>query len=76
MPPHSKPGDGRTFRIAGTILRRLVVELALPLALFVVLWVINTTDLLFAIDSVPAVIGVVKPPDAFIVYSSLAIMQG
>ena len=37
--------------------------------LFVVLWVINTTDLLFAIDSVPAVIGVVKPPDAFIVYS-------
>jgi tellurite resistance protein TerC len=40
--------------------------------LFVVLWVINTTDLLFAIDSVPAVIGVVKPPDAFIVYSSNA----
>jgi tellurite resistance protein TerC len=40
--------------------------------LFVVLWVINTTDLLFAIDSVPAVIGVVNPPDAFIVYSSNA----
>jgi tellurite resistance protein TerC len=40
--------------------------------LFVVLWVINTTDLLFAIDSVPAVIGVVKPPSAFIVYSSNA----
>jgi tellurite resistance protein TerC len=40
--------------------------------LFVVLWVINTTDLLFAIDSVPAVLGVVKPPDAFIVYSSNA----
>src|SRR5580704_16848935 len=40
--------------------------------LFVVLWVINTTDLLFAIDSVPAVIGVVAPPDAFIVYSSNA----
>ncbi len=40
--------------------------------LFVVLWVINTTDLLFAIDSVPAVIGVVKPPDAYIVYSSNA----
>jgi len=40
--------------------------------LFVVLWVVNTTDLLFAVDSVPAVIGIVVPPDAFIVYTSNA----
>lgn len=44
--------------------------------LFVVLWVINTTDVVFAIDSVPAVFGVVtvpgKPLDPFIVYTSNA----
>lgn len=44
--------------------------------LFVVLWVVNTTDLLFAIDSVPAVLRVVTPPggtpDAFLAYSSNA----
>ncbi len=44
--------------------------------LFVVLWVVNTTDLLFAIDSVPAVVAVVRPPggspDAFLAYSSNA----
>lgn len=40
--------------------------------LFVVLWVVNTTDLLFAVDSVPAVLAVVDPPDAFIVYTSNA----
>jgi tellurite resistance protein TerC len=44
--------------------------------LFVVLWVVNTTDLLFAVDSVPAVVGVVTPPggspDAFLAYSSNA----
>jgi tellurite resistance protein TerC len=54
--------------------------------LFVVLWVVNTTDLLFAVDSVPAVVAVVTPPgtidssgvyhpglpDAFIAYSSNA----
>lgn len=45
--------------------------------LFVVLWVVNTTDVLFAIDSVPAVLRVVTPgphaaPDAFLAYSSNA----
>jgi tellurite resistance protein TerC len=46
--------------------------------LFVVLWVVNTTDLLFAVDSVPAVVAVVTPPvpgalpDAFLAYSSNA----
>jgi len=44
--------------------------------LFVVLWVVNTTDLLFAVDSVPAVVGVVTPPggspDAFLAYTSNA----
>jgi tellurite resistance protein TerC len=46
--------------------------------LFVVLWVVNTTDLLFAIDSVPAVFAVVTPPvrgaapDAFLAYTSNA----
>ena len=44
--------------------------------LFVVLWVVNTTDVLFAIDSVPAVLSVVTPPrgvpDAFLAYSSNA----
>ena len=44
--------------------------------LFVVLWVVNTPDLLFAVDSVPAVVGVVTPPggvpDAFLAYSSNA----
>jgi tellurite resistance protein TerC len=44
--------------------------------LFVVLWVVNTTDVVFAIDSVPAVLRVVTPsrgvPDAFLAYSSNA----
>lgn len=44
--------------------------------LFVVLWVVNTTDVVFAFDSVPAVLSVVTPPhgkpDAFLAYSSNA----
>ena len=46
--------------------------------LFVVLWVVNTTDVVFAIDSVPAVLRVVTPPgrqgvpDAFLAYTSNA----
>lgn len=38
--------------------------------LFVVLIVVETTDVIFAIDSVPAILGIVKPPDTFIVYTS------
>ena len=39
--------------------------------LFVVLWVIDTTDLVFAVDSVPAVLSVCAP-HSFIVYASNA----
>jgi len=38
--------------------------------LFVVLVVVETTDVIFAVDSVPAILGIVNPPDTFIVYTS------
>ncbi len=38
--------------------------------LLVVLIVIETTDVIFAVDSVPAILGIVNPPDTFIVYTS------
>lgn len=38
--------------------------------LFVVLIVVETTDVIFAVDSVPAILGIVNPPDTFIVYTS------
>lgn len=38
--------------------------------LFVVLLVIETTDLVFAIDSIPAIFSVVKSRDPFIIYTS------
>ena len=38
--------------------------------LFVVLIVIETTDVVFAVDSVPAILGIVNPPDTFIIYTS------
>lgn len=38
--------------------------------LLVVLTVVETTDLVFAIDSIPAIFGVVKSRDAFIIYTS------
>jgi ABC-type nitrate/sulfonate/bicarbonate transport system permease component len=44
MPPHSRQSDGRVLRVAGTILRRAVVELALPLALFAGLWVVSSSS--------------------------------
>jgi ABC-type nitrate/sulfonate/bicarbonate transport system permease component len=44
MPPLSEQNAGKAFRIAGMILRRAAVELALPLALFVVLWVVSSNS--------------------------------
>jgi tellurite resistance protein TerC len=38
--------------------------------LLVVLLVVETTDLIFAVDSIPAIFGVVKSRDAFIVFTS------
>lgn len=38
--------------------------------LLVVLVVVETTDVIFAVDSVPAILGIVNPPDTFIVYTS------
>jgi tellurite resistance protein TerC len=38
--------------------------------LLVVLVIIETTDVLFAVDSVPAVLGIINPPNTFIAYTS------
>jgi tellurite resistance protein TerC len=38
--------------------------------LLAVLLVVETTDLIFAVDSIPAIFGVVKSADAFIIYTS------
>jgi tellurite resistance protein TerC len=59
--PVTKDFEGRKFFV-----RRGLVRYATPLA--VVLIVVETTDLLFATDSIPAVLAVTREP--FIVYTS------
>ena len=49
-------------------MRRLFGSLFFRLALLVVLVVVETTDLLFAVDSIPAILAITR--DAFIVYTS------
>ena len=44
MPPHSEQTPRKAFRIAGTILRGAAVELALPLALLVLLFVVSSNS--------------------------------
>jgi ABC-type nitrate/sulfonate/bicarbonate transport system permease component len=44
MPSPSEPAGGKTLRIAAMILRGAIVELALPLALFVVLFVASANS--------------------------------
>lgn len=38
--------------------------------LFIVILVVETTDVIFAVDSVPAIFGVINPPDTFLIYTS------
>lgn len=60
MPVTSEPHDGKFFARIGRTLY------ATPL--FVVLLVIETTDVVFAVDSIPAILAITR--DAFIVYTS------
>jgi TerC family integral membrane protein len=59
--PMTSDYDGDHFFV-----RRLGRVLATPL--FLVLWMINVTDLVFAVDSIPAVLAITTDP--FIVFSS------
>jgi len=60
MPVTSESVDGRFFARMGGVLH------ATPL--FVVLLVIETTDVVFAVDSIPAILAITRDP--FIVYTS------
>lgn len=56
------PDDAASRRTGRTVLRRMATPL------FVVLVLVETTDLIFAVDSIPAVFAVTREP--FIVYTS------
>ncbi|RKG98165.1 TerC family protein [Corallococcus sp. CA053C] len=59
--PVARQGDGSRFFITEDGRRKVT-------PLFIVLMVVEATDLLFAMDSIPAVLGISK--DAFIIYTS------
>jgi len=62
LSPHSPPSTPARPVPPGTKMRRLVTPL------FLVLIVVETTDVLFAVDSIPAVYGITKDP--FLVFTS------
>jgi tellurite resistance protein TerC len=76
---HRQPGDTRLVRAVGRILpatdqlhgqRFLVRERGRPLAtpLLLALIVVETTDVIFAVDSIPAILAITT--DTFVVYTS------